>query len=110
MIPQIVSKTGEGSSDPVVFDIMRNPFNVSIFCVVSGTVDYTIQHTADWDEAAQGVPSGATWWNHDVANLVGATTSQSGNFILPCRAAKILVNSGDGSVTATFIQAGLREG
>lgn len=110
MRPTILTKTGTGSSGIVVFDILRNPFNVGIGCVASGTVNYTIQHTFDWDEVNNGVPAGATWFNHDDAVFVNATGNAESNFYFPVRAAKILVNSGTGSATATFIQAGLRGG
>lgn len=110
MRQQIITKTGTGSSLPAVFDWLRNPFNVSIGCVISGTINYTIQHTFDWDYDAMGIPAGVTWWNHDDAALVGAIANQESNFAYPCVASKILVNSGTGSVTVTFTQAGLMGG
>ncbi len=110
MRPQIISKTGTGSSTPVVFDYFRNPFNVGIACVVSGTVNYTIQHTFDWDSDANGVPSGAVWFNHDDSALVAAAINANSNYAYACTASKILVNSGTGSVTVTYIQSGLMGG
>ncbi len=111
MRPQIVSHSGgAGSSDPVVFDHLRNPFNISIGCVVSGTISYTIQHTFDWDYNTNGLPASPTWFNHDNADLVAATGNANDNYAFPCTAAKILQNSGTGSVTVTFIQAGLAGG
>lgn len=107
---QIATKTGTGSSNIIPFDVMRNPFNVGIGCVVSGTVNYTIQHTFDWDETLNGLPASPTWFNHDDTALVNATANAESNFAYPCRASKILINSGTGTVTATYIQAGLRGG
>ncbi len=110
MRPQIATKTGTGNSNVVVFDGFRNPFNVGIFCVVSGTVNYTVQHTSDWDDVACGVPSGATWFNHDDTALVSASSNQESNFAFPCKASRVVVNSGTGTVTVTYIQAGLMGG
>lgn len=106
MYPQKVS-TSNGSaitSTPIVYDIMHSPFNVSLFCVVTGTVNYTIQHTGD-DIINLGAAN-CTWFPHDNADLVGATTNQNDNFAFPVTASRILQNSGTGGVTLTAIQAG----
>lgn len=103
MIPKIVSKTGTGSSTENVFDLFRNPFNVGIGCVVSGTVNYTVQHSFDDPQ----FPALQTWFPHDDAVLVSATTNQNSNFSYPITSSRVTVNSGTGSVTVTYIQAGL---
>ena len=114
MFQQIVSQTGTGTSTPVSFDYMRNPFNVSIGCVVTGTVTYTIQHTFDdLNGTLTGVPiapSAATWFPHDSSDLVNATTNQNDNYAFPCKWSRINVSAGTGTVTATYIQAGLSGG
>ena len=105
MRPQITSMSlTSGASLPVVYDIFHSPFNVSLFCVVSGTVNYTIQHTGD-DITNLG-PNACTWFPHDNADLVNATSNQNDNFAFPVAASRIFLNSGNGKVTLTSIQAG----
>ena len=80
---------------------------VSIQCNVSGTVNYTVQQTLD-DPNDPSFPvsvSAMTWINHSDSNLVGATASVQGNYGYIPRYARVLLNSGTGSVTATFIQS-----
>lgn len=93
-----------GASLPVTYDIFHSPFNVSLFCVVSGSVNYTIQHTGD--DIFNTLPSNCTWFNHDNSDLVAATTNQNDNFAYPVTASRIFLNSGNGVVTMTSIQAG----
>lgn len=104
MRPVIVSTSGAATvSPPVVLDYITTPFNVSVACVVTGTVAYTVEHTFDDPYGPTGLAS-ATWFPHDVANLVAATSNQNGNFISPVRAARINQATGAGSVTGTFLQ------
>ena len=44
---QTVSKTGTGSSSALVMNTDISPFNVGFGVIVSGTVNYTVQHTFD---------------------------------------------------------------
>jgi len=81
------------------------PYNVGFGVVVSGTVNYTVQHTFDnpWTTASP------TWFNHPtVASL---TTSQDGNYAFPVAAIKVVINSiagtGTSTVALTVIQAGI---
>lgn len=105
MRPVTVNKTGIGSSNPVLLDHFRNPFNVGIGVVVSGTVNYTIQHTFD-DVLDPSVTP--TWFSHP--SLAALAANADGNYAFPVTAVKILVNSGSGTATATILQAGLRGG
>lgn len=98
----IVAKTGTGSSSIVPLDTYRNPFNVGIGVVVSGTVNYTIQHTFDDVQNASVTP---VWFSHP--SLAALAANADGNYAFPVRAIKILVNSGTGTATATIIQAGM---
>ena len=92
---QIVSQTGAGSTSPLVANTNVTPFNIGFGVVVSGTVNYTVQHTFD----------GTNWFNHpDVAS---ATTDQDGNYAFPVVQIRLTVNSGSGTATLTAIQAGL---
>jgi hypothetical protein len=102
MRPVVISKTGAGSSSIVPLDHYQSPFNVGIGVVVSGTVDYTIQHTYDDVQNAAVTP---TWFNN--ATIAGKTGNFDGGYTLPVTAVKLLVNSGTGTATATIIQAGM---
>ncbi len=97
----IVSQTGVGSSATIPLNPFDNPFNVGLGVVVTGTVDYTIQHTFDDVQNAAVTP---TWFNH--SSLAALTVNADGNYAFPVSAVKILVNSGTGTATATIIQAG----
>ena len=56
---QIVSKTGTGSSDSIVMNTNATPFNVGFGVIVTGTVNYTVQHT--FDDPASGF---SVWFDH----------------------------------------------
>jgi len=102
MRPIVITKTGAGSSSVAPVDTYRNPFNIGIGVVVSGTVNYTIQHTFDdvFNSAVTPV-----WFSHPTLNALAANAD--GNYAFPVRAIKVLVNSGAGTATATIIQAGM---
>ena len=97
---QTVSKTGVGSSDALVMNTNISPFNVGFGVIVSGTVDYTVQHT--FDDPATGF---STWFSHPT--IAGETTNQDGNYAFPVTGIKVLVNSGSGTATLKLIQAGI---
>ena len=98
----VISKTGTGSSSVAPLDTYRNPFNVGIGVVVSGTVNYTIQHTFDDIQDAAVTP---VWFSHPT--LASLSANSDGNYAFPVRGVKVLVNSGAGTATATIIQAGM---
>ncbi len=102
MRTQTITKTGTGSSTFAVMDTYRSPFNVGIGVVVSGTVDYTIQHTFDDVNNPAVTP---VWYSHPT--LLAQAVNADGNYAFPVAAIKILVNSGTGSATAKIIQAGM---
>lgn len=97
---QTVSKTGIGSSSALVMNTNVTPFNVGFGVIVSGTVDYTVQHT--FDDPAVGF---STWFSHPT--IAGETTNQDGNYAFPVTGIKVLVNSGGGTATLKLVQAGI---
>lgn len=106
MRQQIISKTGtsgSGLSSTAIHDHRCQPFNIGIGCVTSGTVNYTLQHTFD---NAMDTSITPTWFNHDDVALVAASANASSNYAYPCAASRVVVNSGTGTVTVTFLQAG----
>lgn len=92
------------SSTAVPLDTYRNPFNVSIGCVVpSGTLTYKVQHTFDNVQDPAVTP---TWF--DNATITGKTASFDGNYAYPVTAVRLTVTAyTSGSVTMTVVQAGM---
>lgn len=97
---QTVSKTGVGSSDALVMNTNISPFSVGFGVIVSGTVDYTVQHT--FDDPAVGF---TTWFSHPT--IMAKTTNQDGNYAFPVTGIKLLVNSGSGTATMKLVQSGI---
>lgn len=83
------------------------PSNISIQCTVSGTVNYTVQTTLDDPNSSTNpvAPASVTWVSTSDASVVGATTTQQSNFLFSPLFARVLLNSGTGTVTATFLQS-----
>lgn len=97
---QQVSKTGTGSSNAIVVNTNISPCNIGFGVVVTGTVNYTVQHT--FDDPAVGF---TTWFDHPT--VASQATSQDGNYAFPVTGIKVLVNSGGGTATMNLIQAGI---
>lgn len=97
---QIVSKTGAGSTSPIVINTNTNPCNIGFGVIVSGTVDYTIQHT--FDDPATGF---TTWFPHPTID--GESTNMDGNYAFPITGVRLTVNSGGGTATLKLVQAGI---
>lgn len=97
---QTVSKTGVGSSSALVMNTNVSPFNVGFGVIVSGTVNYTVQHT--FDDPAIGF---STWFSHPT--VASQAANADGNYAFPVTGIKVLVNSGDGTATLKLVQAGI---
>ena len=97
---QSVSKTGTGSSSSIVVNTNISPCNIGFGVVVSGTVDYTVQHT--FDDPAVGF---TTWFSHPT--VAGEVANADGNYAFPVTGIKLLVNSGTGTATLNLVQAGI---
>ena len=97
---QTVSKTGTGSSSALVMNTNVSPFNVGFGVEVTGTVNYTVQHT--FDDPAVGF---TTWFSHPT--VAGETANADGNYAFPVTGVKVLVTAGDGTATMNLIQAGI---
>ena len=101
MRQQIAAQAGTGSSNVLVMDTYINPFNVGFGVVVTGTVNYTVQHTFD---NPQEVAS-PLFFDHPT--VAAKTANQDGNYAFPVAAIRVTVNSGSGTATMTLIQAGI---
>lgn len=97
---QTVSKTGTGSTTPLVMNTNISPFNVGFAVVVADTVNYTVEHTFD-DPAS----SFTTWFPHPT--IASKTDNQDGNYAFPVTAVRVTVNSGGGTATLKLVQAGI---
>ena len=97
---QSVSKTGVGSSSTVVMNTNISPFNVGFGVTVSGTVDYTVQHSFD-------DPAGTISTSVSHPTVAGEVAAADGNYAFPVTAIKLLVNSGSGTATLKIVQAGI---
>lgn len=101
-----VGIVGQGRQYPVIIDTGQNPCTISVSAVVSGTIDYTVQHSFN-DPFADGNPDSWTWFNIGDSAMVTATANGNSNYAFPPRAITILVNSvtAPGSVTFRVIQS-----
>ena len=97
---QTVSKTGVGSSDSLVINTNISPCNIGFGVIVTGMVNYTVQHT--FDDPASGF---STWFSHPTVASLAANAD--GNYAFPVTGVKVLVNSGAGTATLKLIQAGI---
>lgn len=104
-----VGTNGVASSPWVRFDDYAAHAEVAIQATVSGTVNYTIQQTMqDTDPNASPdavLPDDIVWVNHPDTGVVGATATAQANYAYTPIFARVLLNSGTGSVSAVFRQA-----
>lgn len=106
MRPTVLSQTGAGRpTNVVIIDQHTAPANIALGCVISGTVNYTVQHTYDDPFAPGFTAAGAVWFPH--TTLVAQTANADGNYAFPPRAISVLMSSGTGTVTLTVVQSGL---
>lgn len=103
MRPVTISQTSTGASDAIGLDYISAPFNVGVQTVVSGTVNYNVQFTSD-DIYSSTYSSATGNWYNNISTMSGATTSLMSNTEIPVRGARVLKNSGTGSVQVTFTQ------
>ena len=106
--PVIFTQSGVGSTPFYPTDIHRDPFNIGFGVVVTGTVNYTVQHTFVPTLFTDATVPAADIFPHDT--LVGETANEDGNYAFPVTGVRVTVNSGAGSIKVTFIQAGIRGG
>lgn len=97
---QTVSKTGTGSTSPIVMNTNTTPFNVGFGVIVADTVNYTVEHT--FDDPAVGF---TTWFPHPT--IASKSDNQDGNYAFPVTAIRLTVNSGGGTATLKLVQAGI---
>lgn len=104
MKPISVSQTGVGSSAVIPMDTRKNPFNVGLGVAVTGTVNYTVQHTFEDAFSPSFNAATAVWFNHPTLSALAANTDS--NYAFAVRGIRLTVNSGTGTAKLTAIQAG----
>lgn len=93
---------GAKVSAPIPLDIMQVPFAIGIGCVVTGTVNYTVEHTYDNINDPAFNPATATWFAN--SGISAKTANADGNYAFPVRAMRLNQASGTGSVTMCVLQ------
>lgn len=106
--PRVLSQTGVGSTVWYPVDVHRDPVNIGFGVVVTGTVNYTVQHTFVPDLLTAASVAAEDIFPHDT--IAAQTTSQDGNYAFPVTGCRVTVNSGTGTAKFTVIQAGIRGG
>lgn len=99
MRPQVITKTGTGSTAWIPLDYTQSPFNIGFGVTVTGTVNYTVEHTFDDVQDSTITPIA---FSHSTA--ANQTTNQDGNYAFPVRAVRVTVNSGSGTAKLTILQ------
>ncbi len=103
----------------VYFDRLAATAPIAIQVEGSGTVNWTVRQTLDDPSIISNqlptptyiwTPASVVWVNHPDSALVASSTTSGvqGNYAYAPAFAKIVLNSGTGSVRATFIQAYMR--
>jgi len=102
-----VGTSGVASSRWVAFDSFAFA-PVSLQVSVSGTVNYTVQQTLDDPNDPAIGPTGVQWVNSPDATLVAATANMQSNYGYAPRFARVVLNSGTGTVRFEAIQLAAR--
>lgn len=99
-----VGVNGTGRSYPIIMDLLANPTTVSVYVVVTGTIDFTVQDSPNDPTNNTGGPDTWTWFDIDDAALVTTATNAKGNYAFPPHAIAILINSSSGSNPAASVK------
>lgn len=79
------------------------PFQVSIACIVTGTVSYKLQYSYDTLDDPKAADSAADWIDSTVIPAATATTKEQ-TFTSPIARVRLVFASGTGSVKMTMLQ------
>lgn len=94
-----VGTSSEGATLPKVLNLADSFMPVGIGCTVTGTIDYTIQHT--YDDPFKS-PEDAEWFVND--DIEDETDNAETAYTTPVTAIRVLINSGSGSVRTRIVQ------
>lgn len=97
--------TGQVASGAVLpLNFENTATGIGFVCAVTGTVNYSVEHTYDNVLDAAISP---LWLPHGISNMTNATTTQESNFVIPVAGMRVVINSGTGSVKTTVLQQGI---
>ncbi len=93
----------ESVSDPIPLNWRASPFVVGIGAVVTGTINYTLQHS--FDDPQDGGEA-MFWFDYDIADMAAATATADGNYSASIRATRQKINSysAGAALKTTWIQ------
>jgi hypothetical protein len=104
-----VGTNGVSHSQWVRFDDYAANAQVSLQCVVTGTVSYTVQVTMSdpnaYGDPTYGSPASVVWSDSADTAVVAATATKFSTFAIAPVFARVVLNSGTGTVSSTFKQA-----
>ena len=105
MRPIYLTTTGTTSSSVSPMNLNTSPFNIGFGVTVTGTINYTVQHTFDNVWSPTFDPTTAVWFDHPT--IASQSTNKDGNYAFPVTGIRIKGNSGGGSAVLTLLQAGI---
>ena len=105
-----VGTNGVGSTKWFKANPHISPSHISFMIVVTGTVNYDIEHTLDNPDMPANMLEAnntaiPTVFNH--ATIAAQTANVTDSYISPVRGARLTLNSGTGTAEVTFLQAGI---
>jgi hypothetical protein len=104
MRPQVITKSGTGTTAWIPLDSRQAPFNASVGCVInSGTATYTVEHT--FDDVFDATVTPVAFSNTGIS---AATTNKDGNYAFPVRAVRLNITAGTSPVVTMTILQGVR--
>lgn len=110
MRPTSITMTASGNSSPIPLDRYVNGYAVAVTMKSPGVI-YTLQHSFDdpFQRWTTSMNTSATWFNHDDAIMVNASTNRASNYQFPptaCRLAVTRAVSAGNPVTLTVVPMG----
>ena len=93
----------------VPIEMYGNPTNISINCVVTGTINYTVNETFDDPYNNSGLYPANQYppnW-YAITALSAKTATAQGALSSTARALQLVINSGSGSLLFEVVQAGI---
>lgn len=106
-VPVATTDASGGATFSVVvpMDTYQAVFSASVAVVVTGTVNFTVQHTYQDPLAAGFTAAGAIWF--DNTNGTAKTANTEVVYSAPVKAIRIKQNSGNGSTSGLVLQTGM---
>ncbi len=103
MRPIIVTRSGDGNSNPAITDWYGGSDVAIQVDVISGSPNWTVQQTLQNPNDATVTP---VWFDHPDTNMVSQTVGRQSNYSFCPVAVRVNINSGGGVVRMTLVQHG----